>query len=141
MTIQPMGEKDLLELMGLIKAFLTGFEQLYVGDDPEKVSRCRLCIFQLIHVPQHIMWNGSIHIGSQATVERAIGEFGHKIHSKKAPFANLANIIYEKQLIHTLLLYYPSIAPPPPPLLPKHLMMLQLYTRRSESPDWRGDPA
>ncbi len=40
MTIQPMGEKDLLELMGLIKAFLTGFEQLYVGDDPEKVSHC-----------------------------------------------------------------------------------------------------
>ncbi len=115
MTIQPMGEKDLLELMGLIKVFLTGFEQLYVGDDPEKVSRCRLCIFQLIHVPQHIMWNGSIHIGSQATVERAIGEFGHKIHSKKAPFANLANIIYEKQLIHTLLLYYPSIAPPTSP--------------------------
>jgi len=58
------------------------------------------------------MWNGSICIGSQATVERAIGEFGHKICSKKAPFANLANIIYEKQLIHTLLLYYPSISPP-----------------------------
>jgi len=44
-------------------------------------------------------------------VERAIGEVGHKIRSKKAPFANLANIIYERELIKLLLLYYPSLEP------------------------------
>ncbi|KDQ52873.1 hypothetical protein JAAARDRAFT_106522, partial [Jaapia argillacea MUCL 33604] len=54
-----------------------------------------LCVFQLIHVSQHIFWNGSIRLGSQATVERAIGEIGHKIRSKKAPFQNMANLLYE----------------------------------------------
>jgi len=34
---------------------------------------------------------------------------GHKIRSKKAPFANLANIIYERELVKLLLLYYPSL--------------------------------
>ena len=42
-------------------------------------------------------------------MERAIGEVGHKIRSKKAPFANLANIIYEKELVKILLLQYPSL--------------------------------
>lgn len=42
-------------------------------------------------------------------MERAIGEVGHKIHSKKAPFANLANIIFERELVKTLLLYYPAL--------------------------------
>ena len=48
-------------------------------------------------------------MGSQATVEQAIGEVGHKIRSKKAPFANLANIIYERELVKLLCLYYPSL--------------------------------
>ena len=111
MTISPRSSKDLANLYILIQTFLEGFERLYVGNDPEKLSRCRLCIFQLIHVPIHIEWNGSIRIGSQATVERAIGEVGHKIRSKKAPFANLANIIYERELVKLLLLYYPSLEP------------------------------
>ena len=42
-------------------------------------------------------------------MERAIGEVGHKICSKKAPFANLANILYEKELVKILLLLYPSL--------------------------------
>jgi hypothetical protein len=113
MTIAPRSEEELGSLHSLLKKFLTDFERIYVGDDPEKVSRCRLCIFQLIHVPIHIKWNGSIRIGSQATVERAIGELGRKIRSKKAPFANLANIIYEKELVKLLLLYYPSLDPSP----------------------------
>jgi hypothetical protein len=111
MTISPRSSKELANLYILIQTFLEGFERLYVGNDPEKLSRCRLCIFQLIHVPIHIEWNGSIRIGSQATVERAIGEVGHKIRSKKAPFANLANIIYEREVIKLLLLYYPSLEP------------------------------
>jgi hypothetical protein len=44
-------------------------------------------------------------------VERAVGEMGYKIHCKKALFANLANIIYEKELVKLLLLYYPSVDP------------------------------
>jgi hypothetical protein len=109
MTISPRSEQDLIALHKLIQRFLKDFEKIYVGNDPTKVSRCRLCIFQLIHVPQHIEWNGSIRLGSQATVERAIGEIGHKIRSKKAPFANLANIIYEREMVKILCLYYPSL--------------------------------
>jgi hypothetical protein len=60
----------------------------------------------------HIKWNGSIRVSSQATVERAIGEVGHKIRSKKAPFANLANIIFERELVKLLVLYYPSLESP-----------------------------
>jgi len=114
MTISPRSEEDLANLHNMIKKFLQGFERLYIGKDPQKVSRFRLCIFQLIHIPIHIEWNGSIRLGSQATVERAIGEMSHKICSKKAPFANLANIIYERELIKILLLHYPSLGPSKP---------------------------
>src|SRR6266576_804414 len=109
MTIKPMTENDIQDLQTEINDFLIEYEQLYVGNDPEKIWRCRLCIFQLVHVPMHITWYGSIRLGSQATVERTIGEAGHKIHSKKSPFANMANIFYEKEIIKALLLYYPQL--------------------------------
>ena len=109
MTIAKRTDADLFYLQELIIKFLVGFEKLYVGMDPEKINRMRLCIFQLIHLPNHIRWNGSIRLGSQATVERSIGEMGRKIRSKKAPFANLANLIYEKELIKILCLYYPTL--------------------------------
>ena len=79
MTISEHTEKNLEGLRNLIMKFLIGFEKLYVNHDPEKISHMRLCIFQLIHVPIHIKWNGSIRLGSQATVVRSIGEMGHKI--------------------------------------------------------------
>jgi hypothetical protein len=85
MSHTPKSDYDLAALYILVKSFLEEFERLYVQNDPEKVSRCRLCIWQLIHVPHHIAWNGSIRFGSQATVEHAIGEIGHKVRSKKAP--------------------------------------------------------
>jgi hypothetical protein len=44
-------------------------------------------------------------------VERCIGEAGHKIHSKKEPFANLTNIIIELEVSRILGLYYPNLAP------------------------------
>jgi hypothetical protein len=110
MTISPRSDKDLAELQALAVSFLHEFERLYVGKDPMKVSRCRLCIFQLIHVPHHILWHGSIRFGSQATVERAIGEMGRKIRSKKAPFANLANIIFERATVKMLTLKYPVLS-------------------------------
>jgi hypothetical protein len=109
MTIKPRSEDELQKLHALIKEFLKGYQKLYVGQDPTRISRFRLCIFQLIHVPAHIRWNGSIRLGSQATVERTIGELGHKIRSKKSPFANLANIILYKELVKLLLLYYPTL--------------------------------
>ena len=109
MTIQGRTTEELANLHNLIKKFLEGFEKLYIGKDPAKVSRFRLCLFQLIHIPTHIEWYGSVRIGSQATVERAIGEMGHKVHSRKAPFANLANIIYERERAKLLRLYYPSL--------------------------------
>jgi hypothetical protein len=95
MTIKPRGVDELRKLHDIVKKFLLGFEKLYIGDDPEKILRARLCIFQLIHITHHIEWNGSIRIGSQATVERAIGSIVCQIRSKKAPFAHLANILYD----------------------------------------------
>ena len=109
MMLEPRTDKDLEGLYKLIVDFLQGFEQLYVGDNPENISRARLCIFQLIHVPRHILWNGSIQLGSQATVERTIREMSHRVWSKKAVFANISNQIYEKELLKILLLYYPTL--------------------------------
>jgi len=110
MTISPMSDEDLSNLHRLIISFLHEFERLYVDNDPMKVSRCRLCIFQLIHIPYHILWHGSIRFGSQATVERAIGEVGHKIRSKKAPFANMATILLERATTKLLTLKYPVLS-------------------------------
>lgn len=109
MTIKPQTRNKIENLFGLIVDFLELYEKLYVGGDPEKISRCRLCIFQLIHVPQHMLWNGSVRVGSQATVERAIGEVGRKIRSKKAPFAHLANIIHEREMVKLLVLRIPTL--------------------------------
>ena len=109
MTIQPRGDAELRDLRKTIATFLEEYERLYIGNDPEKILRARLCIFQLIHIPHHIQWNGSIRIGSQATVERSLGEMGHKIRSKKSPFANLSNLIYERELVRILSLYYPIV--------------------------------
>ncbi|KAF9531569.1 hypothetical protein CPB83DRAFT_915758 [Crepidotus variabilis] len=113
MTTKPRSLKDLSYLQNLIADFLTNYERLYIGENPEKIIRSRLCIFQLIHIPIHIQWNGSIRLGSQATVERAIGEEAHKIRSKKSPFSNLANIIYRRELFRILLLYYPELLDSP----------------------------
>ena len=62
MTIKPKSEAELNTLHHLLCTFLEGFQRIYIGDNPEKVARCRLCIFQLIHVPIHIKWNGSIRV-------------------------------------------------------------------------------
>ena len=75
-------EDDLWIFRKRIVKFLTGFEQIYIGNNPANNHRARLCVFQLIHVPVHIEWNGSIRTGSQATVERTIGEMGQKIKSR-----------------------------------------------------------
>ena len=109
MSHSPKSDEDLARLYDLVVSFLNEYEDLYVGDDPAKVLRCRLCIWQLIHVPIHIEWNGSIRFGSQATVERAIGEIGHKVRSKKAPFANIATILFERANNKVLALLYPSL--------------------------------
>ena len=110
MTVKSRSDADIASLHATIWKFLIGFEALYVGSNPSHISRVRLCIFQLIHVPIHMKWNGSIRIGSQATVERSIGEVGHKIRSKKAPFAHLASIITEKELLRILTIVYPALS-------------------------------
>src|SRR6202012_4957522 len=109
MSHSPKSDNDLVSLYNLVKSFLQEFERLYVQYDPEKVSRCRLCLWQLIHIPTHIAWNGSIRFGSQATVERAIGEIGHKVRSKKAPFGNIATLLFERANNKALILHYPFL--------------------------------
>jgi Transposase family tnp2 len=113
MSHSPKSDEELAFLYILVKSFLQGFEKLYVRDDPKLVTRCRLCIWQLIHVPTHIAWNGSIRFGSQATVERAIGEIGHKVRSKKAPFANIATMLVERATNKVLTLRCPFLIIPP----------------------------
>ncbi|KAJ3511770.1 hypothetical protein NMY22_g15547 [Coprinellus aureogranulatus] len=51
----------------------------------------------------------NLNITSQSTVERSIGEVGRKITSKKEPFAHLANIIVEQEIVRVVSLYYPEI--------------------------------
>ncbi|KAF9525032.1 hypothetical protein CPB83DRAFT_838413 [Crepidotus variabilis] len=113
MAVEGRSELDLWNLREEIVRFLVGFERLYIGTKPELNSRARLCIFQLIHIPMHIKWHGSIRGGSQATVERSIGEMGRKIKSKKSPFANLTNIIIRRERTKILSLYYPNLFPSP----------------------------
>ncbi|KZP10961.1 hypothetical protein FIBSPDRAFT_913714 [Athelia psychrophila] len=100
-TIASRTAKEIAKIFDLFANFLDGFKAIYVGGDPKKTSRCRLCIFQLIHVAQHIHWN--------ATCERAIGEVGHKIQSKKAPFAQMANLIHEREMVKILAILFPAL--------------------------------
>jgi hypothetical protein len=44
--------------------------------------------------------------------ERAIGEIGHKVRSKKAPFANIATMLFERANTKALTLQYPSLIIP-----------------------------
>jgi hypothetical protein len=113
MSHSPKSTLELATLYVQIKSFLIRFEQLYVGNDAAKIPRCRLCVWQLIHIPHHISWNGSIRFGSQATCERAIGEISHKVRSKKAPFANIATMLSQRATKKVLLLKYPFLAIPP----------------------------
>jgi hypothetical protein len=127
MTIKGRSNKDLSSLYEKIYHFLMDFENLYIGTNPERIYRARLCIFQLIHIPIHIHWNGSMRMGSQATVERAIGEMGHKIRSKKSPFANLTKIIVEREIARILGLLYPDLVVTQ---IKKHRDRLSVFTGR-----------
>ena len=110
MTIAERNMEDLQKLRGMIVEFLVGFERLYIGNNPNLNSRARLCIFQLIHIPIHIYWNGSLRNSSQSTVERSIGEMSRQIRSKKSPFSNLANLIIKRERIKLLSSYYPNLS-------------------------------
>ena len=109
MTAVTRTDKDLVMLQSKIIHFLRDFERLYVGDIRSKITRCRLCVFQLIHIPIHIVYNGSIRFGSQATCEWAIGDIGHGIGSKKSHFKNILTYKADKQSARMLHLYYPTL--------------------------------
>lgn len=132
MTIANRSDAEIHKIFTLFADFIHGFEKIYVGGDPTKVSRCRLCIFQLVHVPQHIYWNGSVRVGSQATCERAIGEVGHKIRSKKAPFAHLANIIYERELVKILALRVPGLYQDTTPAIQQKKLLVKIKILKRE---------
>ena len=112
MTAVPRTKDNLAMLYEKIVHFLKGFERLYVPNDLSKITRCRLCIFQLIFIPHHISYNGSVRFGSQATCERAIGDIGHGIRSKKSPFTNIATYKTDKQSARILHLMYPTLSEP-----------------------------
>ncbi|KAJ8689416.1 hypothetical protein PTI98_012319 [Pleurotus ostreatus] len=118
MEITGRTEDDLTTIRKEIVIFLNEFQGLYV-DDETKASRMRLSMFHLLYIPEHIRWNGSYRIGSQGTLERHIGVLEHRIRSRKEPFVNLANKIYEDQLVKNLLHYYPSLGIPVDPPKPR----------------------
>ena len=122
MTTVTRTEEDLSKLYTKIAEFLQSFENLYVGADHLKITRCRLCVYQLIHVPFHISYNGSIRFGSQATCERAIGDIGHGIKSKKSPFKNIVTYNTDKQTLRLLHLIYPTMSPAAKAKVPRTLL-------------------
>lgn len=119
MEITGRTEDDLAMIRTEIVKFLHEFQDIYVGVDSTKASRMRLSMFHLLYIPDHIRWNGSYRIGSQGTLERHIGVLERKIRSRKEPFVNLANKIYEEQLVKNLLFYYPSLRMSPEPEKPR----------------------
>ena len=110
MTTTPRIKDGVAKLYGKIVDFLKGFEHLYVGNEPSSISCCRLCIFQLIHVPHHIFYNGSVRFGSQATFKRAIEDIGHDIRSKKSPFKNIVSYKAYKLSARLLHLSHPALS-------------------------------
>ncbi|KAI0698939.1 hypothetical protein BC835DRAFT_1268525 [Cytidiella melzeri] len=130
MRMEERTEEDLQKFEQLIIEFLTGFEKLYITD-PSKISRARLTLFQLIHIPNHIRWYGSFRLCSQATCERTIGYLGRKVRSDKSPFQHLANIIMEQEVIKCLKLYYPDLVPQDPPK-PTRLLHKEYQITRAE---------
>src|SRR6201996_7776660 len=113
LTAIPRTQEDLAKLLKKTIEFLKEFEKLYVGNDASKISCCRLCVFQLVFIPFHITFNGSIRFGSQATCERAIGDIGHGIRSKKSPFKNIVSYKEDKQSVRLLHLVYPTVSSAP----------------------------
>ena len=59
MSHTPKSDKQLAAAYVLAQSFLEVFQRLYVHNEPKNVSRFRLC-WQLVHVPTHMSWNGSI---------------------------------------------------------------------------------
>jgi hypothetical protein len=111
MKIGKHSKSSLDNLQATINKFIEDYEFIYIGNSPENILRARLCIFQLVHVPIHIAWYGSIRNSCQATVEREIGVSGHQIHSDRSIFKNFVTVIIEKEMIRILQLYHPSLSP------------------------------
>lgn len=109
MTIKERTRDQTFILQTKVNKFLASFEKLYVGANPEHVSRFKYCVFQLVHVPSHIRWNGSVRLGSQASCELTIGATQNSVRSKKAPFANIANNIHDDHSVRLLTLLYPEL--------------------------------
>ena len=104
MTVKARTDCEISEYQGKINTFLHQYElQMFLRMFGGVICVC-FNLFTYLCIS-----DGSIRLGSQATVEWTIGEAGHKIHSKKSPFANMANIFFQKELTKALLLYYPDL--------------------------------
>ena len=141
MTAVPRTQKDLSMLLKKIAGFLERFESLYVGDEPSRITQCRLCIFQLIYIPFHITYNGSIRFGSQAICERAIGNIGHGIRSKKSPFKNIVSYKTDQQSARLLHLTYPIFSSASEAIVQKTSLFKEIpmtQKERRKDNDWKA---
>ena len=132
MTTTSRTDENIKMLHEKIILFLGEFESLYVNDDLSKIGYCRLCIFQLIFIPHHISYNGSIRFGSQALCERMIGNIGHGVRSKKSPFQNIVSYKTDKQSLKMLQLDYPTLLSEPEVKVIKTLLFREFPITRDE---------
>ena len=85
MSHTPKSDEDIAALYNLVKSFLEEFKRLYVHNDPVKVSRCRLCIWQLIHVPMHIHGMGQSDLGLKPQLSVPLERLVTKSDPKRHP--------------------------------------------------------
>jgi hypothetical protein len=104
-----ISEKNLKSVEKLLNRFVVDFERIYVRNKLELSGRCKLYLFQLLHITEIIRANGSLRVGSQFSMERTIGFYKRLIRSFKEPFSNLANRIVVQELLATLSLLYPEL--------------------------------
>jgi hypothetical protein len=102
-------EEALPTLQRKLDKFVRDFEKIYVRGNIKLVSRCRLYLFQLCHIPEMIRNNGTFRLGSQFGMERTIGFLKHRISSWKEPFSNIAEKIVQQEILFSLAMQYPEL--------------------------------
>lgn len=103
-----ISEENLNLVQQMLHTFVVDFEKMYVQGELSLVHRCKLYIFQLLHVTTQIRLNGTFRLGSQFSMERTIGYFKRLIRSSKAPFVDLANCMIKQETLTVLALLYPE---------------------------------
>ncbi|KAE8212137.1 hypothetical protein CF327_g4184 [Tilletia walkeri] len=85
-------------------AVVRAWEDLFIRDDVELLSRSTISVHYLLHVSQCALSYGSMRVTSQARCEREISLAKRSMRSYKSPFVNMANNAVRRE--HLRLLNY-----------------------------------